>query len=299
MKTMELNHLKVFFEVAKIGRFTEAAQRLYISQSALSRSVALLEESLGVKLFERSKKGVSLTPVGNDVFQYCRQIFNTVEEVKRVCSGTRERCEGPLRFATTDHVTNYLLLGPLQEFRMDHPAVTPSVFTGTPDDIIANLLNTECEFGLLFSKVPIPQIDYEDLREEPMSLVVKAEIWKENKSSNLQMTLNRVLKKIGYISSIGAQAQQRPSRVLLELFGEMPPIGFEANGQEAQKRVCLAGGGIAYLARFMVEQEIKSGLLQEINVQSPHAFKLWLATKKGRFLSVPARQFLERLRNKP
>ncbi len=294
---MELNHLRVFYEVAKVGRFTEAAQRLYISQSALSRSVALLEESLAVKLFERSQKGVTLTQVGTEVFRYCEQIFNTVEEIKRVCSGTREVCEGPLRFATTDHVTNYLLVGPLQDFRNDYPAVIPSVFTGTPDEIISNLLSTECEFGLLFSKVPIPQVEYDAIREEPMSLVVKTQIWDELKSSSTQTTLNRILKKVGYISSIGAHAQQRPSRVLHELFGQMPPIGFEANGQEAQKRVCLGGGGVAYLARFMVEWEIKSGLLHEINVQHPHSFKLWLATKKGRFLSLPARMFLEKLRN--
>lgn len=265
---------------------------------ALSRSVALLDESQGVKLFERSQRGVTLTQVGKEVFQYCEQLFNTVEEIKRVCSGTRETCEGPLRFATTDHVTNYLLLGSLQDFRNEYPGVVPSVFTGTPDEIISNLLTTDCEFGLLFSKVPIPQIDYEDLWSEPMSLVVKAELWEEFKASTVQVTLNRILKKVGYISSIGALAQQRPSRVLLELFGQMPRIGFEANRQEAQKRICLGGGGIAYLARFMVAKEIEDGLLHEVSVQNPHVFKLWLATKKGRFLGTPAKMFLERLKNK-
>ena len=48
---VELNYLRVFFEVAKVGRFTDAARELNISQSALSRSVALLEESQGVKTF--------------------------------------------------------------------------------------------------------------------------------------------------------------------------------------------------------------------------------------------------------
>jgi DNA-binding MarR family transcriptional regulator len=66
---MDVSYLRVFFEVAKLGRFSEAAQRLRISQSALSRSVSLLEESEGVKLFERSKKGVTLTPVGEEVFR--------------------------------------------------------------------------------------------------------------------------------------------------------------------------------------------------------------------------------------
>src|SRR4051812_24887104 len=107
---MELNHLKVFYEVAKIGRFMEAAKRLNISQSALSRSVALLEESEGVQLFERSKKGVTLTPIGLQVFQRCEQLFKTFGEIEGICRGTRETCEGPLRLAATDHITNGLLV---------------------------------------------------------------------------------------------------------------------------------------------------------------------------------------------
>ncbi|MEK7354819.1 MAG: LysR family transcriptional regulator, partial [Bdellovibrionota bacterium] len=258
---MELNYLRVFYEVAKIGRFTEAAKRLHISQSALSRSVALLEEAQGVKLFERSKRGVALTAVGQDVFHYCEQLFQTVKRIEDVCSGTRETCEGPLRFATTDHVTNDLLVKPIQSFRREFPLVVPSLFTGTPDEIANALLNTDCEFGLLFTKIPLPQIDYDWIREEPMALVVHSEVWRENKSATTAATLNKVLDRVGYISSIGALTQTRPSRVLSELFGKMPRIGFEANGQETQKRVCLAKGGVAYLARFMVDDEIKSGQL--------------------------------------
>jgi DNA-binding transcriptional LysR family regulator len=295
---MELNHLRAFFEVAKVGRFTEAAQRLHISQSALSRSVALLEESGGVKLFDRSKRGVTLTPTGLEVFRYCEHLFQTVIKIEEVCRGLKSTCEGPLRFAAADHVVNYLMVKPLQKFRDEFPLVVPGITIGTPDEIIASLLNTECEFGLLFAKVPSPQIDYEPLRDESMALVVNADIWKENKGANLHATLNKVLQSVGYISSIGASLQSRPSRVLLELFGKMPRIGFEANGQEAQKRVCMGGGGIAYLQRFMVEKEIKDGDLYEIEVDSPHSFKLWLATRKGRVLTFQSQTFITRLKEK-
>jgi DNA-binding transcriptional LysR family regulator len=294
---MELSHLQVFFEVAKIGRFSEAARRLNISQSALSRSVALLEEREGVTLFERSKRGLKLTPVGEEVFEHCKHLFHTVSRIEQVCRGIRETVEGPLRFATTDHVTNDLLVGPIQEFRREYPLVVPSIFTGTPDKIVDELLNTDCEFGLFFSKIPMTQIEYTELRKnEPMALVVHPDVWRENKGPNQQATLDKVLAKVGYIASIGALAQTRPSRVLTELFGKMPRIGFEANGQETQKRICLARGGIAYLARFMVEQEIRSGLLHEIQVDTPHTFHLWAATRKGRVLSVSAQKFLDRLR---
>lgn len=293
---MELNHLRAFFEVAKSGRFTEAAKRLNISQSALSRSVALLEESEGVQLFERSKRGVTLTPIGADVFQYCEQLFQTVVRIESICRGTREICEGPLHFATTDHVINDLLVQPLQSFRREFPLVIPSVFTGTPDDIVASVLSESSEFGLSFAKVLTPQIQYEPLREEPMSLVVNADLWREHKMGTQAATLDRILARVGYISSIGSHTQTRASRVLMELFGKMPRVGFEANGQEPQKRICVARGGVAYLSRFMVEREIKSGVLHEIEVEHVHAFKLWLGVKKGHTLSLPAKVFIDRLK---
>lgn len=295
---MELNHLRVFYEVAKIGRFSETAKRLNISQSALSRSVGLLEESEGVQLFERSKRGVTLTAIGVEVFHRCEQLFKTFHEIEGLCRGTRETCEGPLRFATTDHVTNDLLVQPIQSFRRRFPRVIPSLLTGTPDEITHALLNTELEFALLFSKLAVPQLETKILRkDEPMALVCHPEIWKKNVASSDAKTLKNVLTEVGYIASVGALLQNRPSRVLSELFGEMPRIGIETNSQEAQKRFAVAGGGVAYLAKFLVEKEIKSGKLFEVPVENPHVFNLWLVTRKGRQLSLSARAFLEHLKD--
>jgi DNA-binding transcriptional LysR family regulator len=293
---MELNHLRVFFEVAKAGRFTEAAHRLNISQSALSRSVALLEESGGVQLLERSKRGVVLTQVGAEVFRHCENVFQTVHKIEEVCRGIQETCDGPLRFATTDHIMNYLLPERLQAFRSEYTKVIPSIFIGSPDEILEKLLLTDCEFYLSFAKVAAPQVEFQDLREEPMALVVKGEIWKNTKAASNAAKLNKILESIGYISSIGAHTQTRPSRVLRELFGEMPPISFEVNSQEAQKQVCLAGCGIAYLSHFMVADEIESGALHEINVEKTHSFKLWLAIRRGHELSLAAKTFIAHLR---
>jgi DNA-binding transcriptional LysR family regulator len=293
---MELNYLRIFYEVAKIGKFTEAARRLNISQSALSRSVALLEEQEGVQLMLRSKRGVELTPVGSEVFRHCEQLFQTVHKIQEICKGLSETIEGPLHFAAADHVANYLLVPPLQAFRREFPGVIAQIQTGIPEDIVTLVQEGKCEFALMFAKVITPQIVFEALREEPMALVVRADVWREAKGANQSAKLNGLLETMGYISSIGAHKSSRPSRVLQELFGKMPLIGCEVNSQEVQKKVCLAGGGIAYLSRFMVENEIRSGELHEISVDDVHVFKLWLATRKGEVLSAPARIFIDRLR---
>lgn len=292
---MDLSYLRVFYEVAKAGKFSEAAQKNNVSQSALSRSVALLEEQEGVLLFDRSKKGVSLTTKGQEVFLLCEQLFRTEKEIENLCRGVQEKCEGPLRFAASDHVVNDYLLQPLHEFRRLYPTVVPSIRSGSPDEIVQALLTTNCEFGLMFAKVTIPHIEYHRLQPEPMALVCRPDIWKENRSSNNEKTLKAVLKKYGYLCSIGALLEGRSSRVMLELFGEAPQVGLEINSQESQKRFCLAGEGVAYLSRFMVKNEIDSGKLFEIPVESAHQFHLWLAKARGKQLSLTSRMFLKHL----
>ncbi|HEX7673614.1 MAG TPA: LysR family transcriptional regulator [Bdellovibrio sp.] len=292
---MELNYLRVFYEVAKVGKFSEAAKKTNTSQSALSRSVALLEESEGVILFDRSKNGVVLTPKGQEVFLLCEQLFRTEKEIENLCRGAQEKCEGPLRFSAPDHVVNDYLVKPLHDFRRQYPEVVPSIRSGTPDEIVTGLLNTDSEFALLFAKVNMPHVEYKRLQPEAMALVCHPDIWKECKSSNHDKTLKKVLKTYGYLCSIGALLESRPSRVLMELFGESPKVGLEINSQESQKRFCLAGEGVAYLSRFMVKKEIDKGDLFEIPVDNIHEFHLWLAKPKGKQLSLTSRMFLKHL----
>ena len=290
---MELNYLRVFYEVAKSGKFSEAARKLNISQSALSRSVSLLEEGEKVILFDRSKSGVALTAKGIDVFRLCEQLFQTEKEIENLCRGSLEKCEGPLRFSASDHVINYILPKYIRGFKNIHPKVTPSIQSGTPDEIVNQLLNSESEFALLFAKINTPQIEFKKLYPEKMALVCHPDLWKECKSGSNEKTLKKLIGKYGYISSIGVSTGKRTSQVLMELFGEFPRISFEVNNQESQKRYCINGEGVAYLTRFMVESEIENGDLFEIPVEHIHEFHLWLARPKGRQLSLTAKTFLE------
>ncbi|MES3036360.1 MAG: LysR family transcriptional regulator [Bdellovibrionota bacterium] len=289
---MELNYLRYFYEVAKSGSFTEAARRLRISQSALSKSVALLENQEGVKLLERSKKGVSLTPIGVEVFLKSEGIFQTVADIENTCRGTKETCEGLLKFGASDHVTNYLLLDQVHQMRKTYPKVIPSIFSGVPNDIVSMILKNELEFGLFFSKINVPGINYEPLFPVKMAIVCHPSLIPEKQGSLSSARLGATLKKQGLIGSIKSQYQSHPSKNLIDLMGKDPSIVFESNSQETQKRFCLQGGGIAYLARFIVEKEIEGGRLVEIHGDKPLTLQLLLAKRKGMALSLSAITFI-------
>lgn len=292
---MELNYLRVFYQVARDGKFSESAKKLNISQSALSRSVSLLEEGEGVVLFDRSKSGVTLTPKGTEVFRLCEQLFQTEKEIENLCRGVQEKCEGLLKFAASDHIINDYLPSSIRKFRHLHPKVVPSIRSGTPDEIVNLLLTTDCEFALMFAKINTPQVEFRRLHPERMSLVCHPDLWKECRSTSNEKTLRKIIEKYGYMSAIGASMDRRSSQVLTELFGELPRIGFEVNSQESQKRFCMSGEGVAYLTNFMVKNEIKKGQLFEIPVEHIHEFHLWLARPKGKNLGLTSRTFLKHL----
>ncbi len=288
---MELNHLRYFYEVAKAGSFTEAARILRISQSALSKAVALLEDSEGVKLFERSKRGVTLTPVGTDVFRMSSGIFHTVSEIQNTCRGKKEVCEGFLRFGASDHVTNYLLPKKMHQMRTEHPKVIPSVFAGTPHEIVSMILEDKLEFGLFFTRINTAGIAYETVTTLPMAVVCHPK--HVGKGALTPAKLKSLVKEIGFIGSIKNQYQHHPSEELMKLLGKDIPVACESNSQESQKRYCMEGGGIAFLARFMVEKELREGTLVEAPTSKPLALHLLLAKRKNLPLSITSRTFLE------
>lgn len=284
---MELNYLRAFFEVAQSGSFTAAGRRLHVSQSALSRAVALLEEEEGVLLFQRAKSGVSLTEIGEEVFRRAAEIFEKVEEIQNACRGKKESKGGPLRIGASDHLTNYLLLPLLTQLCSAFPTITPCVFTGTPDEVTYKVFQGELELGLCFTKLNVPGICFEVLKTLPMAVVSSPKLGARR--------VRELVEQHGFIGSIRSQYHVHPSNAFLDQMTCAPAMRFESNSQEAQKRFCLAGGGVAYLARFMVEQEIAQGLLVEHPLKKPMHAKLLLVTKKGATRSREAEELLKLL----
>ncbi|HEY8271774.1 MAG TPA: LysR family transcriptional regulator [Pseudobdellovibrionaceae bacterium] len=282
---MELNHLRCFYEVAKAGSFTAAARVLHISQSALSKAVALLEDREGVKLFERSKKGVALTALGQDIFHQCQLVFHGVQEIEDRVRGATQKCEGLLRFGTSDHLVRYLLIDRIKQFRHQYPKVTPSIFVGAPNEIIALVLKNELEFGLFFTKINTPGLEYK--RITPFELVLVAE------TKTFPKITAKDVGDVGIVGSISREFKRHPSYRVFELTATPQKINIEANSQELQKRLCMAGEGCALLTRFMVKEELRSQKLREIKLSKPLLTDLLLVKRKGHVFTRPAQKFVE------
>jgi DNA-binding transcriptional LysR family regulator len=97
---MELTQLRAFVEIAKIGQLTRAAEKLHLSQPALSGQLKSLEESLGVSLFDRSSSGMTLTAAGRALLAEAERIVDSVEQLQLAARQLRGRASGRLRVGT-------------------------------------------------------------------------------------------------------------------------------------------------------------------------------------------------------
>jgi len=120
---MDWDRLRIFHDVAQAGSFTHAGATLNLSQSAVSRQVSSLEESLSIKLFHRHARGLILTEQGELLYQTVQDVFHKLAVVETQLSETRENPSGPLRVTTTVSFGSTWLTPRIKEFVETYPEV--------------------------------------------------------------------------------------------------------------------------------------------------------------------------------
>lgn len=122
---------KVFYHVAKYLSFSEASQRLFISQSAVSQSIRLLEEKLNCNLFIRTTKQVRLTPEGDILFRHIEQAYNFIKTGERSIEEIHGLKQGEIRIGASDTICKYYLLSFLQKFNRQYPSIKINITNRT------------------------------------------------------------------------------------------------------------------------------------------------------------------------
>ncbi len=122
MKT-KLDYYKIFYETARFSSFSTAAQHLYISQSAISQCIRQLEQDLNIKLFARSRRGVTLTKEGSLLFQKVESAMQTIEQGETLLARLQQLDSGSLMIAAGDTITTHYLLPYLEKFHAAYPGI--------------------------------------------------------------------------------------------------------------------------------------------------------------------------------
>lgn len=162
MSSMDWDKLRIFHTVAKSGSFTAAGETLNLSQSAISRQIAQLEESLGVSLFHRHARGLLLTEQGEILQKATNEITSKLAMLEGRLTDTRKLPEGPLVVTVSNFIGSTWLAPHLANFMNSYPSIQLTVLY---DDRILNLGMREADAAIRLHKPTQPELVYKHLAD--------------------------------------------------------------------------------------------------------------------------------------
>lgn len=283
----DLGHLRTFFEVARAGGVTRAQRALGVGQPTISKAVQSLEKELRLVLFERHKRGVTLTPAGQRLFETCQRAFAELDRVEAIADEEREECAGDLTIATHEHVASELLPPVVARLRKQHPRVTPRIFTGPAHLFVPGILKGDSELGLFLKVEKSTRLDMRALAKVPCKVVIA----KEHASDRaVQASF------IGSREVDDLRNRKFPTVAMLKRHVPETSITISCNSLDAHRKMVLAGCGVSVLPTFVVESDLRAGRLVTLHAEYTYMATLHWVTRRGKVPSKPAHAFMKLLR---
>lgn len=144
-----LNNYKIFSAVVTAGSISKAADSLYISQPAISKTISQLEKSLDVKLFDRTSKGVILTAEGHILYDQVTKAFDIIEQGEDEVKRTSELGLGQIRIGVSSTLCKHILLDYLQEFISENPHINFVIDCHSTTNTLSILQQGKIDLGLI------------------------------------------------------------------------------------------------------------------------------------------------------
>lgn len=144
---MNIDHLKTFQEIVKLGSFSEVAKKLGISQPAVSFQIQKLEQELGIRLIDRSQRAITLTQAGQRLLRFAETVAAERESLQESLAQMREDISGDLHIAASTIPGEFLLPALLAEFKKRHPAVKIQLDVSDSITVINKVRDNTYEVG--------------------------------------------------------------------------------------------------------------------------------------------------------
>lgn len=168
---MELNQLKTFVAVAEEGHLTRAAERLYTSQPAVSAQLKALEGQLGVQLFERTPKGMRLTPFGDALLEQAKQTIASAGAMLSQAKSLQGQVMGELRIGLNSDITFLRLPELLAYSRSQFPGIRIALRNSMSADIIRDIRKGKLDSGFFFGPCRYGDLHITHLADIPTAIV--------------------------------------------------------------------------------------------------------------------------------
>lgn len=264
---LDLHKLEIFYWVAEHGSFSQAAELLSLRQPTVSAHIQELEESLGGKLLYRIRGRVSLTPLGQLLFERARDLLSFKRETVAAVEQFHGTLTGELWVGGSTIPGEYLLPQKLGAFIKTYPGVKPILRIGDSAGIVEDVLDGKVELGFVGTKTNDARLYLEKMWRDEMVLVVpKEHAWSRRKSVEVAD-----LRKEPFVSRERGSGTLDSFRRILGAndrpLDEVLNVSMELGSTEAVKQALMAGFGISILSRISIRRELEERSLVSVPIR--------------------------------
>jgi DNA-binding transcriptional LysR family regulator len=276
---MNLNHLAIFHAVAQAGSMTLGAERLDISQPAVSKQVQDLERALGVHLFDRIGRRVHLSQAGEILADYARRLFALAHEADEAMADVRAVGRGRLVIGASTTIGTYLLPGVVAEFWRRHPQIELLVQIENTEQVHRRVAAHELDIGLTEGLIEDRDLEAEVFHRDELVMIAAPG---HRLAGQTRVPVSAVRGEPFILREPGSGTRTVEERALARL--KLPVRVVMALGStEAIKRVVAEGVGLAIMSRLAVGAECAAGSVAVLPVTGlPIGRSLHVVRRKGR-----------------
>ena len=261
---MEFREISTFLQVAQYQSFSKAARHLGYSQAAVTIQIKQLEQELGVHLFDRIGKQISMTHQGQVFYQYAVSIRNDLERAKNAVSDP-STLSGKLCLGTIESICASIFPDLLAEYHRLHPEVTISIVTDSPGVLLDRMNENTIDIVYLLDR-RIYDNRWCKTLEEPEENIFVASPDHELALVKRELELDEVLRFPFFLTEKDASYRHMLEQYLASINRFVKPF-LEIGNTEFIIHMLLKNTGISFLPKFTVQRELQQKQLTALNVR--------------------------------
>ncbi len=250
---MNIEYFREFTVLADCSNYLEAADRLFIGQSTLSKHIMSMEKELGVPLFERTSRKVALSKYGKLLLPYANTIVQTQYSYHAVLQNELESERGRVTVGTIAATAKYGITGLIADFKRRYPNSSIQMFEGYPNDLASQLRERKCD--VIFAHMPerdlmdetVQRIHYLD--DSLVCILPKSHPLADQKVLRLEQLRDETFIALAENTTVHQLILDSCYRV-----GFSPKIAFTCHRVDSVLDLVTKGMGIAILAEYMANR---------------------------------------------
>ena len=261
MKNVTLRQMRVFAAVAHNLSFTRAARELHLTQPAVSQQVKLLEEEVGLPLFEHIGRKVHLAPAGVELLRYTEQAMELLRQASESLSAMRGLKRGVLKLGAVS-TAKYFAPSLLSTFTPAYPEVTIKFAVGNREEIIQQLASNEIDLVIMGRPPRELETVAEPFAKNPLVIIASPT---HPLATRRRIKLSQLADEYFLIRESGSGTRASMERVFKER--DVPfRVSMEVSSNETIKQAVMADMGLSFISAHTVGLELAAGKLVILDV---------------------------------